>query len=333
MPRLLRSASAPRISPHAGSGVVEFDAPDVRERKQSTVVGSQMCVVMDCESRLIVSRQLPECISHKDCDPPHRGLVAAPMRLGTFRPNEDMDYGQIRCPACDSQFVPAEMIFRKCTAEINYCFKNGSPQTLFFTTDVHNSCEVFGGRRIPLATYTTLVITTDEPGQKTAPDCPMQPMKEEEQPPRHSRPSGSASAARRSGPSGGSSSMLRTNTVHDPYELLERMAPADIRYGQDSCACKFQCGRLLDETMRGLRDGTFDVFRDIPPIRVFQWQGRIHTEDNRRLWCFKQAWVSSIPVMEVLFVSLDPDKLSTKNGGIEIRVRRAGPSMSRPPFT
>lgn len=56
---------------------------------------------------------------------------------------------------------------------------------------------------------------------------------------------------------------------------------------------------------------------------MIERNGKIYTLDNRRLYCFKEAGLESIPV---IFASLEEElkeafKFSTKNDGISIQVR------------
>ena len=56
-------------------------------------------------------------------------------------------------------------------------------------------------------------------------------------------------------------------------------------------------------------------------IRVFLWDGQWHSEDNRRLWAFKTAGLTSVPVQVVQKESVDPRKFTTENRGASIRMR------------
>lgn len=100
------------------------------------------------------------------------------------------------------------------------------------------------------------------------------------------------------------------------------MDPADISYTQDSISSKFQCGRLVKRTMEMLASKALDILK-IPEIRVFLWDGQWHSEDNRRLWAFKTAGLTSVPVQVVQKESVDPRKFTTENRGASIRMRGA----------
>lgn len=301
---------------YAGVGaIVEFEAPDVRERRTCDLGYSQHHWQWSDEEGFTYygACDNPDCISFgDDVEFDSKGVTAARKGLGTFRPNEDLDYCQIRCPACNWNFMPCKFVFRCCAVEINYCLKNALPTRLVFTTNDVERCEVFGSESVPLSTYTSLIITVDEVDVTQS------------EPPRLT-----SQNLENLTPGSG---MLRSQPALNPYSGSVVMNPADIRYCQDSCASYFRCMRELDDTMRGLRQKRLDAFYHIPPIRVFKWEGRWHTEDNRRLWCFKQAGIEAIPVFEVPMSRIDPDKLTTENKGVEIRIRQSRQAPPMRPF-
>lgn len=98
------------------------------------------------------------------------------------------------------------------------------------------------------------------------------------------------------------------------------MNPQDIFYIQDSIASRFQCGRSVRDTMQRLMTGTLSPSQ-IPAIRVFKMKGKWHTEDNRRLWAFKEAGLTSVPVKETSESYVDSRKFTTMNGGVRVRMR------------
>lgn len=62
-----------------------------------------------------------------------------------------------------------------------------------------------------------------------------------------------------------------------------------------------------------------------PPIKVFQWGkgGYVHSLDNRRLLAYKMAGIKEIKTEMVSFKYVKQNyqwKLSTDNGGIDVRV-------------
>ncbi|EGK14135.1 hypothetical protein HMPREF9374_0394 [Desmospora sp. 8437] len=107
--------------------------------------------------------------------------------------------------------------------------------------------------------------------------------------------------------------------------------PGDVRFTQDSI--KYQFGDksgTVDDLIKGLKSGKINP-RDIPPIRIFEMNGKIYSLDNRRLYAFKQAG------LEVPYEIADPRvvrkqigtpenmngwKFTTPNDGQSIRLRR-----------
>merc|ERR1712112_18843 len=83
---------------------------------------------------------------------------------------------------------------------------------------------------------------------------------------------------------------------------------------------RFCDNRPIKDTVQELRrDGEACVNR-IPKIRVFKKDGVWFSEDNRRLWCFKNANISSIPVQVVSGISCS-SKFTTINSGFFIEIR------------
>jgi len=96
--------------------------------------------------------------------------------------------------------------------------------------------------------------------------------------------------------------------------------PKEILYIQDSISNRFQCGRRVVETMEKLRDGRLSA-NEIPPIRIFQWNGGWHSEDNRRLWAFKAAGLTSVPVKVIDSCAMDKRKFTTRDNGLSVKMR------------
>eukprot|EP01062_Namystynia_karyoxenos_P079069 TRINITY_DN8268_c1_g1_i8.p1 TRINITY_DN8268_c1_g1~~TRINITY_DN8268_c1_g1_i8.p1 ORF type:complete len:924 (+),score=192.42 TRINITY_DN8268_c1_g1_i8:113-2884(+) len=112
--------------------------------------------------------------------------------------------------------------------------------------------------------------------------------------------------------------------------------PRCIRFCQARIDRSFwKSGRRLDEVAADLRCGRLRP-EDLPPIHVFEWPAgaaqlseretpaemrgsAIFSADNRRLWVFKHAGVSKIPVRRVQLSSVNPVKLSTSCAGIAVR--------------
>ena len=102
------------------------------------------------------------------------------------------------------------------------------------------------------------------------------------------------------------------------------MKPSDIFFTQDSIRQIFQDFKIISQTEDALYCRKLSSHR-IPPIHVFGWDGggewRIHSEDNRRLYAYKEAGLQSVPVKFTTRKDVNPTKFSTKNGGKQVRVR------------
>ncbi|MEV0642841.1 RHS repeat-associated core domain-containing protein [Streptomyces sp. NPDC050619] len=99
------------------------------------------------------------------------------------------------------------------------------------------------------------------------------------------------------------------------------ISPAAVRFSQDSISAKFKDGRSVHDLANDLKSGHMAA-TDIPPIRVFQKDGKIYTLDNRRLYAFREAGV------QIRFVRASPAdvqseswKMTTRNDGASIVVR------------
>ncbi|XP_064596224.1 uncharacterized protein LOC135462865 [Liolophura sinensis] len=108
---------------------------------------------------------------------------------------------------------------------------------------------------------------------------------------------------------------------------LIELRPSNILYTQDSIKNTFTFqheGTPIGETLDDLCNGVCDIC-DIPPIRVSFQDGRYWSGDNRRLWVFRQferlGGCDKIRVKEVNWSAINPDKFTTENGGVEVRVR------------
>lgn len=109
---------------------------------------------------------------------------------------------------------------------------------------------------------------------------------------------------------------LRAQSEH----TVSSLDPSEIRYCQDSIGRRFRCGRYIEDTKNELSAGRLDV-SFIPTIQVFEDNGLIFCANNRRLWCFKMAGLASVPVRWVLKSSIGKSKFTTKNEGVDIRLR------------
>ncbi|MFG2277473.1 RHS repeat domain-containing protein [Streptomyces asoensis] len=100
------------------------------------------------------------------------------------------------------------------------------------------------------------------------------------------------------------------------------IAPGAVRFTQDNIKAQFSDGRSLQGLIDGLKSGSVGI-SEIPPIRVFQKDGKIYSLDNRRLYAAQQAGVN------IRFVRASPAevqretprKFTTENDGTSIVVR------------
>lgn len=123
----------------------------------------------------------------------------------------------------------------------------------------------------------------------------------------------------------------------DDGDFPEYLDPHGIRYCQDKILPVFsngkQAGEQIAQAAEMLRAGRVHA-DDFPRISVFRWAegarrggdadtrslGCVFTEDNRRLWVFRAADVSAVRVRWVRRTAVDPQKLSTFNGGVSVEV-------------
>jgi len=85
-------------------------------------------------------------------------------------------------------------------------------------------------------------------------------------------------------------------SFHNEVDSQMHLDPYIILYTNNSIADRFSCGRSIYEVADDLRNGNVDV-EDIPAIRVVKFEEGWYALDNRRLWTFANAEVSSIPVI------------------------------------
>ncbi len=112
---------------------------------------------------------------------------------------------------------------------------------------------------------------------------------------------------------------FKSNYSGEADEWLDK---SSIRYTQDSIKEETQDGYDLKDVIRQLENGTIDP-KNIPVIRVFKKNGKIYSEDNRRLYIFKHARaVQKVPVKYWYEgYEISDDKFTTRNDGASIRVR------------
>ena len=69
--------------------------------------------------------------------------------------------------------------------------------------------------------------------------------------------------------------------------------PLSIRWTHDKLQQMFTCGRRLKHVADQLRDRSISP-EVLPMIEIVSYQGKWYSRNNRRLWCFKEAGLSSI---------------------------------------
>ena len=97
--------------------------------------------------------------------------------------------------------------------------------------------------------------------------------------------------------------------------------PKTIRFSQDSVGANFRPPYgSMDVFSAGLADGSIDP-STIDPIRIVEYQGRIYTLDNRRLYAFQQAGLD-IPFRKLDSIpSSQLFKFTTQNQGTSTNIR------------
>ncbi|MFQ2879928.1 hypothetical protein ACLILY_32005, partial [Mycobacterium sp. MS3] len=99
--------------------------------------------------------------------------------------------------------------------------------------------------------------------------------------------------------------------------------PHHVRFTQDSIGSKFSNGASVQEFIGMLESGRLHP-TDVPPIRIVEYNEKIYSFDNRRLWAYQQAGVMEIPFKRVPIEDNLVEwgrKFGTKNDGVSVRVR------------
>ncbi|WP_329283228.1 RHS repeat domain-containing protein [Streptomyces sp. NBC_01451] len=99
------------------------------------------------------------------------------------------------------------------------------------------------------------------------------------------------------------------------------ISPKAVRFSQDSIGAKFSDGRSVTEVIDDLKFGRTNADA-IPPIKIFERDGKKYTLDNRRLYVFQQAGVD-IRFQRATAAEVENQswKFTTQNDGISIAVR------------
>lgn len=271
--------------------VIRFEAPDVRDRSTIDL------------NTLPVDSEYPKCWTYKagvnyrgvcpkaDCASQEQGYTICHIGFGQFRPNEQRCRKEIVCNACQACFLPDCYIFRHCSAKIDFCIVNESPDEISLSENRDDKARALG-KRGTTALYEMLVIDVANPG--IFPDLD------------------SLDTITEYGESDCESDSAG--------EWEEEMSPEQLYFTHDSIANRFQCGRSIHETVERLKRNDICAY-DFPEITVFQRDGKWHSLDNRRLWCFKEAGLSSVPVRRIDASRAAERKFTTTNGGESVVVR------------
>jgi len=286
----MSQAAVSRCKVKGPRATLQFDAPDVGIKEQALVGADTECWWDWISPGLNYGGICcaPNCQSNEQKIIQTRGKVSVQMNFGVFRPNEDGDYNLIRCPACNSPFPVRVLIFYKCTVRIDFRLLESTcgMSSILFETQADNKCEVFGGYRAPLATYTSLIIQVHD--------------------------------ALLPNPVSG---LVQEQKLHQRERTrMEHVDPAVVWFSQRNCPNRFSCGRCLSSVARALRGGMCSAY-DIPVIQIFSLGNRYHTLNNRRLWVFQKAGLKSIPVKYVSPEAVDMRGISFSDGGESIKVR------------
>jgi hypothetical protein len=75
---------------------------------------------------------------------------------------------------------------------------------------------------------------------------------------------------------------------------IKYVSPFEVLYVNDSIAETVVCGKSIYATKDALVDGSLHP-EEIPAMQIFEYQGKRYTLSHRRLWCFKQAGLPSVP--------------------------------------
>jgi hypothetical protein len=102
---------------------------------------------------------------------------------------------------------------------------------------------------------------------------------------------------------------------------VETIDPNTVRFTQSSIRATFRNGGTIDQLAEGLRLGSVDP-ATVPPIRLFEREGKLFTLDNRRLEAFRRANVT-VPFRMATPEEVEAEswKFTTQNEGASIRVR------------
>lgn len=109
------------------------------------------------------------------------------------------------------------------------------------------------------------------------------------------------------------------------YRNYERMRPSQIRFIQESISPYFQERGSIQAAIDDIKNGALSP-DSILPIKIIQKDGKFYSFDNRRLYVFRvceyNGCVSDIPVRVRPISEFMPERFTTPNDGIKVRVKR-----------
>ena len=102
-----------------------------------------------------------------------------------------------------------------------------------------------------------------------------------------------------------------------------KVDPKRIRTTQDTISRRFRDGKSLEETRDDFAAGKAD---DIPPIRIYERDGKVWTLDHRRLIAAREAG-KDLHYRKATAAEVEDNrwKTRTKNHGMNIRIRANDP--------
>ena len=121
--------------------------------------------------------------------------------------------------------------------------------------------------------------------------------------------------------SDGSSAFRRSqaliNALTDDIIFVD---PLDILYLNDSISNQFCDGKSINETRDDLSSGTTRP-EDIPAMEIFRYKQQYYTLSHRRLWCFRESFMCSVPATVVQSTAAQRSRIQNGAGSDSIRIR------------
>ena len=99
--------------------------------------------------------------------------------------------------------------------------------------------------------------------------------------------------------------------------------PIDVLYLNDSISNQFCDGKSIYKTRDDLTSGTTRP-EDIPAMEIFRYEQQYYTFSHRRLWCFRQSSMVSVPATVVESTVAQRNRIQNGAGSDSIHVRDHG---------